>query len=101
MWRTEPRKSEVKDPYEILEIKGHVNSDDVRKAYLELALKYHPDKRGGDKDDFKNVENAYEGLISGGPTVLPDGWVKHDDPISGRPYYENMRTGVITYVRPR
>ena len=35
---------------------------EVRKAFRQLALETHPD-HGGDADDFRAVQNAYERLI--------------------------------------
>merc|ERR1712018_490092 len=36
--------------------------DEIRKAYRKLALKKHPD-RGGDKEEFAELQNAYEVLF--------------------------------------
>mmetsp|Transcript_37657 Transcript_37657/g.117346 ORF Transcript_37657/g.117346 Transcript_37657/m.117346 type:complete len:191 (+) Transcript_37657:145-717(+) len=38
---------------------GRVPRGEVRKAYLQLAKHYHPDK-GGDKDMFVTLQAAYE-----------------------------------------
>ncbi|MBI2433618.1 MAG: DnaJ domain-containing protein, partial [Candidatus Hydrogenedentes bacterium] len=38
-----------RDLYEILGVPRTASQDEVRKAYLKLAHKYHPDKTGGDK----------------------------------------------------
>jgi hypothetical protein len=35
---------------------------EVRKAFRQLALETHPD-HGGDADDFRAVQNAYERLV--------------------------------------
>uniref|UniRef100_A0A7S2I296 J domain-containing protein n=1 Tax=Alexandrium andersonii TaxID=327968 RepID=A0A7S2I296_9DINO len=40
---------------------GRVPRAEVRKAYLQLAKHYHPDK-GGDKDMFVTLQTAYEML---------------------------------------
>jgi len=37
---------------------------DIKKAYRSLSLKLHPDKQGGNEDDFKKINEAY--------TVLSD-----------------------------
>jgi hypothetical protein len=37
---------------------------DVRKAYIKLSLKYHPDK-GGDPEDFKKLNDVKTELIGG------------------------------------
>ena len=34
---------------------------DLNKAYKQLSMKHHPDK-GGNEDDMKNINNAYESL---------------------------------------
>lgn len=55
--------SRPKDLYEILGVAKDASQDDVRKAYLKLAHKYHPDKTGGDKaaeEKLKEVNAAYD-----------------------------------------
>jgi len=55
----------TKDLYEILGVSREASQDEVRKAYLKLAHKYHPDKTGGDKaaeEKLKEVNGAYEVL---------------------------------------
>jgi len=52
----------TKNYYEILEIDKNATELDIRKAYIELAKKAHPD-RGGNEEEFKKVNKAYEILI--------------------------------------
>src|SRR6266550_4368894 len=41
------------DLYAVLQLKQDASSDDVKKAYRRLALKYHPDKHATASDDAK------------------------------------------------
>ena len=41
------------DLYAVLLLKQDASSDDVKKAYRRLALKYHPDKHATASDDVK------------------------------------------------
>lgn len=36
----------------------------IIKRFKKLALEYHPDKRSGNEDKFKMVENAYHNIMS-------------------------------------
>jgi DnaJ homolog subfamily C member 9 len=47
-----------KSVYEILEIDKNADSDQIKKAYRKLALKYHPDK-GGDAKKFQALSMAH------------------------------------------
>ncbi len=54
-----------KDLYEILGVPRGASEDEIRKAYLKLAHKYHPDKTGGDKqaeEKLKEINAAYDVL---------------------------------------
>lgn len=56
---------EYKDYYKILGVEKSASQADIKKAYRDLAKKYHPDKNKGDKaaeDKFKDVSEAYEVL---------------------------------------
>lgn len=51
-----------RDYYEILGVSKGVSADEIKKAYRNLAVKYHPDKEGGDEVKFKEINEAYEAL---------------------------------------
>ncbi len=52
-----------RDYYEILGLKKGASVDEVKKAYRQLALKYHPDRNTSNKKEaeekFKEVSEAY------------------------------------------
>lgn len=50
------------DPYKILNMSKNYDKNSLKKSYLKLAVKYHPDK-GGDPKKFKIVTLAYKILL--------------------------------------
>lgn len=53
------------DFYNILGVSENANADEIKKAYRQLSLKYHPDKTQGDVEKvklFQKVNEAYETL---------------------------------------
>jgi molecular chaperone DnaJ len=54
-----------RDFYDVLGVNKSSSSDEIKKAYRKLAIKYHPDKNPGDKEaeeKFKEAAEAYEVL---------------------------------------
>ena len=54
-----------RDYYEVLGLSKGASSDEIKKAYRKLAVKYHPDKNPDDKaseEKFKEIGEAYEAL---------------------------------------
>lgn len=54
-----------RDYYEVLGLNRDASSDEVKKAYRRMAIKYHPDKNAGDKqaeERFKEAAEAYSVL---------------------------------------
>ncbi len=56
--------------YRILEIEKTATDDEVKKAYRNMAKKYHPDRvvteneaiKKGAEEKFKEVQKAYESI---------------------------------------
>jgi len=56
----------MKDYYYILGLKQTATTEEVKKAYRKLSLKFHPDKNDGDEfftERFKEIQEAYETLV--------------------------------------
>jgi DnaJ-class molecular chaperone len=54
-----------RDYYEVLGVARDATEDQIKKAYRNLARKYHPDRNPGDKQaeaNFKEVQDAYDVL---------------------------------------
>lgn len=52
----------AKDYYEILGLKKDASLEEIKRAFRELAQKYHPDKPGGSAEKFKEINEAYQVL---------------------------------------
>ena len=61
----------LRTPYIVLGIKSNASPEEIKKAYRQLANKYHPDKVNYLGDEFKElaerrfieIQNAYKELI--------------------------------------
>lgn len=65
----------MKDYYYILGVKKQASTDEIKKAYRKLSLKFHPDKNDGDDfftERFKEIREAYEILTDTQKRILYD-----------------------------
>lgn len=59
----------MNNPYEVLGVKQGASEDEIKKAYRELAKKYHPDRYGDNplkelaEDKMREINEAYDYLI--------------------------------------
>lgn len=51
----------MEDYYEILGVSRDASQEEIKKAYRKLAHEHHPDK-GGDEEEFKKINKAYQVL---------------------------------------
>ena len=64
----------MKDPYEVLGVPKGASQDEIKKAYRELARKYHPDHYAGNpladlaEEKMKEINEAYAVLTKDGGT---------------------------------
>ena len=78
-----------RDCYEVLGIAKNASSEDIKKAFRVLAVKYHPDKNPNDKqrveEKFREVVNAYDILKNDQKRKLYDqyGYVAFDAGVGG------------------
>jgi DnaJ family protein C protein 3 len=60
------KQSKEKNYYKILDIARNANTKEVKKAYREMALKWHPDKNTDNQEEaskmFQDIAEAYEVL---------------------------------------
>ena len=83
-----------RDLYSVLGVARNASGDEVKKAYRNLARRYHPDRNDGDEhaaERFREIAEAYETLSNPdlrsrydrlGPLYRPDGRPPTPDEVS-------------------
>ena len=51
-----------KDYYSVLGVDKGITQEDLKKTYKNLSKQYHPDKKGGNEEKFKEISEAYNTL---------------------------------------
>ncbi|CAM9354169.1 unnamed protein product, partial [Sphacelaria rigidula] len=87
------RKAMGRNYYDVLGVPKNATEADIKKAYKKAALKFHPDRPGGDKVKFQEVSEAFEVLSDSKKKQLYDqfgeaglgaaGGAQDDDPMPG------------------
>ena len=92
----------MRDPYSVLGISQNASDDEVKKAYRELARKYHPDNYQNNpladlaEEKMKEINEAYDTITkqrSGGYTAPSGGY--------GGGYQQRGYAGNPNYARVR
>lgn len=52
----------AEDFYSVLGVERGATKEEIKRAYRKLAHQHHPDKSGGDEEQFKQVNEAYQVL---------------------------------------
>jgi len=52
----------AQDYYKILGVNRSASADEIKAAFRKLAHEHHPDKKTGNNDKFKEVNEAYQVL---------------------------------------
>ena len=76
---------EFKDYYKILGVSKTATTEEIKKAYRKLAVKYHPDKNQGNKaaeEKFKEANEANDVLSD------PEKRKKYDEVGENWKYYQ-------------
>ena len=77
---------EVRNYYEMLGVNKNASSNEIKKAYRTLAIKYHPDRNLGNKaaeEKFKDINEAYEVLSDQTRRVQYDQSLNNRKPFKG------------------
>ncbi|HOW50475.1 MAG TPA: molecular chaperone DnaJ [bacterium] len=77
----------MSDLYQTLGVQRNASPDDIKKAYRQLAIKYHPDRNKGDKtseEKFKEINHAYEILSDPEKRKMYDQF--GEDGVKGNPF---------------
>tara|TARA_R110001592_G_C12645659_1_gene700717 strand:+ start:148 stop:495 length:348 start_codon:yes stop_codon:yes gene_type:complete len=56
-------REEENENYSVLGLKRSASQEDIKQAFRDKARETHPDKIGGDGEEFRKVREAYENLI--------------------------------------
>lgn len=95
----------MNDPYQVLGVKTNASDDEIKKAYRELARKYHPDNYQDNpladlaEEKMKEVNEAYDAI-----TKMRSGGYQSSQSGGGYQYQQNhyqSSGGNATYARVR
>ncbi|MGB1217064.1 MAG: J domain-containing protein [Saprospiraceae bacterium] len=92
----------MKDYYYILGLKKEATSQEIKKAYKKLSLKFHPDQNGGDDffaDRFKEIQEAYETLSEEGKKRIYDTTLNKQSSTNPKQQGANNFLPVIEYFK--
>ena len=73
----------MNDPYKVLGVSPNASQEEVKKAYRDLARKYHPDNYHNNpladlaQEKMKEINEAYDTIMKGGASSNSGGYNQH------------------------
>lgn len=99
----------MRDPYEVLGVSPNAGDDEIKKAYRELARKYHPDNYQNNpladlaEEKMKEINEAYDAITknrSGGGSGYGGGYTQNGYG-GGSAYQRQSASGSGAYAQAR
>ena len=93
----------MNDPYQVLGVKTDASDDEIKKAYRELARKYHPDNYQDNpladlaEEKMKEINEAYDALTNRGSGGQTGGYTQNahrGQSYGGDPLYARVRSAI-------
>jgi molecular chaperone DnaJ len=92
----------MRNPYEVLEIKEGSSKEEIKKAYREMAKKYHPDQYSNNplkdlaEDKMRELNEAYDYLIKNSTEGSSSGFTASNnyENSNSSPIYSSIRMNI-------
>lgn len=87
----------MKDPYEVLGVPHGASEEEIKKAYRDLARKYHPDNYANNpladlaQEKMKEINEAYDALTKGGSQTSSQSTAGYSSGYSSGSRYGDIR----------
>ena len=98
----------MRDPYEVLGVSPDAGDDEVKKAYRDLARKYHPDNYINNpladlaEEKMKEINEAYDAITKGRTGGSGGGYAQSYDYGGGTSYqWQRKSAGTGIYAQAR